>query len=156
MLRVVVIALERLFVATGSEKAGGASETKLADLKIATSWNHIEAALAYSRGYPLCPGQEGVRPDGLLEKGFDWYVQKQRQTRRGLAEYTALQWRFSQLEGEAIARIRKQARCNYQSDRHDRRAVGRQDQSQPALSLLVALAAAIAGAFALGAKLIGS
>ena len=73
---VVVIALERLFVVAGAEKRGGDSETKLADLKLATSWNQIEATLAYAYGCPLLVlVEEGVRADGLLEKGFDWYVQ---------------------------------------------------------------------------------
>src|SRR5262245_30321892 len=73
---VVVIALERVFAPTGSEKRGGANESRHVDLKIATPWNQIEAALAYARGYPLLVlVEEGVRADGLLEKGFDWYVQ---------------------------------------------------------------------------------
>ena len=73
---VVVIALERLHIEQGSEKRGGPKQTPLADLKLATAWNQIEATLGYSRGLPLLVLlEQGVRPDGLLEKGFDWYVQ---------------------------------------------------------------------------------
>jgi hypothetical protein len=73
---VVVIALERLHIARGSEKRGGPDESPLAEVKLATAWNQIEAAMAYCRGCPLLVlVEDGVRADGLLEKGFDWYVQ---------------------------------------------------------------------------------
>src|SRR5262245_20274744 len=73
---VVIIALERLYIESGSEKRGGTSQTALTDVKIATPWNHIEATMGYDRKLPLLVlVEEGVRADGLLEKGFDWYVQ---------------------------------------------------------------------------------
>ena len=73
---VVVIALERLHVVQGSEKRGGPNECALSDVKIATAWNQIEATMAYCRGFPLLVlVEDGLRADGLLEKGFDWYVQ---------------------------------------------------------------------------------
>jgi hypothetical protein len=153
---VVVIALERLFVATGSEKRGGASETKLADLKIATSWNHIEAALAYSRGYPLLVlVEEGVRPDGLLEKGFDWYVQSVKldaaSLNTPLFNGVLASWKAKL----SRASESKPAATTNPTDMTVAQLVGSLKASQ-LWSLLVALAAAIAGAFALGAKLIGS
>lgn len=74
---VVVIALERLHIEQGSEKRGGPKEQALSDVRLATAWNQIEAALGHSRGLPLLVlKQTGVRADGLLEKGFDWYVQE--------------------------------------------------------------------------------
>lgn len=74
---VVVIALERLHIEQGSEKRGGPKEQALSDVRLATAWNQIEATLGHSRGLPLLVlKQTGVRPDGLLEKGFDWYVQE--------------------------------------------------------------------------------
>lgn len=73
---VVVIALERLHIEQGSEKRGGPKQAVLVNQKLATAWNQIEATLGYSRGLPLLVLlEQGVRPDGLLEKGFDWYVQ---------------------------------------------------------------------------------
>jgi hypothetical protein len=42
-----------------------------------TVWNQIEAAMAYSRGLPLLVVVEhGMRPEGLLEGRYDWYVQE--------------------------------------------------------------------------------
>lgn len=72
---IVVVALERLSITSGVEKRGSSLSMALSDVKIATPWNHIEAALAYARNLPiLVIVENGVRQDGLLEKGFDWYV----------------------------------------------------------------------------------
>jgi len=44
---------------------------------ITTPWNHIEAALSYSQGLPLLViVANGVRTEGLLEPGHDWFVQR--------------------------------------------------------------------------------
>lgn len=73
---VVVIALERLYIESGIEKRGGPLEAPIANIKIATPWNQIEATMGYVRKLPLLVlVEEGVRADGLLEKGLDWYVQ---------------------------------------------------------------------------------
>lgn len=73
---VVVIALERLYIESGTEKRGGPAATPIARMKIATPWNQIEATMGYTRKLPLLVlVEEGVRADGLLEKGLDWYVQ---------------------------------------------------------------------------------
>lgn len=72
---VVVIALERIHVESATEKRGSPAEGQLRDVKLATPWNQIEATLAYSRRLPLLVlVEQGVRQDGLLEQGFDWYV----------------------------------------------------------------------------------
>lgn len=72
---VVVIALERIHVDSATEKRGSKAEGRLVDVKLATPWNQIEATLAYSRKLPLLVlVEDGVRQDGLLEQGFDWYV----------------------------------------------------------------------------------
>lgn len=72
----VVIALERSYYPSGLEKRGGAEETKLHEIKLTTPWNQIEASLAYSRGLPLLVlVEKGLRQEGLLEQGNDWYVQ---------------------------------------------------------------------------------
>lgn len=46
-----------------------------ADIRLATVWNHIEAALAYTRGLPvLVIAEHGLRSEGLLESRYDWSV----------------------------------------------------------------------------------
>lgn len=73
---VVVIALERLYVESGTEKRGGPSQAPIQGIKVATPWNQIEATMGYVHKLPLLVlVEEGVRADGLLEKGLDWYVQ---------------------------------------------------------------------------------
>jgi hypothetical protein len=72
----VVIALERSYFASGTEKRGGPKESALADIRLPTPWNQIEAAMAYARGLPLLLVVEaGLKSEGLLERGYDWYVQ---------------------------------------------------------------------------------
>ena len=45
-------------------------------MKLPTPWNQIEAALSYARGLPLLVIVEsGLKNEGLLENGYDWYVQ---------------------------------------------------------------------------------
>lgn len=73
---VVVIALERFQFPRGVERAGSAQERELADVRLPTVWNQIEAAMAYVKGLPLLViVDENIRADGLLEKGNDWFVQ---------------------------------------------------------------------------------
>lgn len=67
---VVVVALERLFIETGSEKRGSSASASLAGVRVATPWNHIEAALGYARKLPLLViVEDGLRQDGLLRRG---------------------------------------------------------------------------------------
>jgi len=71
----IIVALERTYFPTGLEKRGGIKESELTDTKFATPWNQIEAAMAYSKGQPLMLIiEEGLKSEGLLEKGYDWYV----------------------------------------------------------------------------------
>ncbi|WP_310461234.1 hypothetical protein [Sphaerotilus sp.] len=73
----VVIALERVHLGTGTERRDSPKAVPLHDIKFATPWNQIEAALAYAQKIPLLViAEDGVRQDGLLENGFDWYVIK--------------------------------------------------------------------------------
>lgn len=72
----VVIALERYYFETGIEKRGGPRETELSKVKLSTPWNQIEAAMSYAYDLPLMVlAEHGVKNDGLLEHGNDWYVQ---------------------------------------------------------------------------------
>jgi hypothetical protein len=72
---VLVIALERLSIEAGFEKPGGEGQQPVAHQAIATPWNQIEAAFAFAKRIPLLVLKEDkVRPEGLLEPRYDWYV----------------------------------------------------------------------------------
>jgi hypothetical protein len=71
----LVIALERIAIEQGFERPGASEQTVITTPSIPTPWNQIEAAFAYSKGVPLLVIKEDrVRPDGLLEGRYDWYV----------------------------------------------------------------------------------
>jgi hypothetical protein len=73
----VVIALERTHFEQGTEKRGGKSEKHLSDVTLPTPWNQIEAAMSYARGLPLLVlVEKGLKSEGLLERGYDWYLQE--------------------------------------------------------------------------------
>lgn len=70
----LVIALERVFFERGIEKRGGPQEKALSNIRLATPWNQIESAMAYVKELPiLVITEDGIRAEGLLEKGYDWY-----------------------------------------------------------------------------------
>lgn len=71
----VVVALERTFVAQALDRRGSPKETPVANICLPTVWNQIEAAMAYVRGHPLLViVEDSLKPEGLLEMGYDWYV----------------------------------------------------------------------------------
>lgn len=73
---VVVVAFERSFFPSGTEKRGSKAATSVRERRYTTPWNHIEAALAYKQGLPLLVlAEEGVQREGLIEEGHDWYVE---------------------------------------------------------------------------------
>jgi hypothetical protein len=73
---IVVIALERSYFPAGLDKRGGPRQAGLAEVRLPTPWNHIEAAMAYTKHLPLLVIVEaGLKAEGLLEPGYDWYVQ---------------------------------------------------------------------------------
>lgn len=72
----VVIALERTYFPTGIDRRGNPKQENLTDIRLPTPWNQIEATMAYCHNHPLMVIIEhGLRSEGLLEKGYDWYVQ---------------------------------------------------------------------------------
>jgi hypothetical protein len=72
----IVIAFERIHIDQGLEKRGTGAEKILSDVNIPTVWNQIEPSMAYVLGHPLLVIVEnGIRSEGLLEAGYDWYVQ---------------------------------------------------------------------------------
>lgn len=71
----VVIAFERIAIETGFDRRGSAQQVALTGQRIPTPWNQIESAFAYAKRLPiLVIKEEGLRPEGLLEQGYDWYV----------------------------------------------------------------------------------
>lgn len=71
----IIVALERTYFPNGIERRGSLKEKTLAEVRYATPWNQIEAAMAYTKGQPiLVIIEEGIKSEGLLEKGYDWYV----------------------------------------------------------------------------------
>jgi hypothetical protein len=73
----IIIAFERVHVVDGTEKRGSPEEKPVQNQNITTAWNQIEAAMAYTLGHPLFVLVEhGCRNEGLLEPGYDWYVQR--------------------------------------------------------------------------------
>jgi hypothetical protein len=155
----VVIALERTYFPSGIDKRGGPKESPLANVILPTPWNQIEAAMAYSKGHPLMViVEEGLKSEGLLEKGYDWYVQSVRLIPASLAtpEFNGVlaSWkeqvsaRKVDASNTPVPQAPKAA-----TDMTIGELVSGMRPSQ-LWSLLGTLAALVAGAFALGAKLI--
>jgi hypothetical protein len=72
----VIIAFERVHIESGLERRGSKEEAALSNQCLPTVWNQIEAAMAYVQHHPLlviC--ENGLRSEGLIETGYDWYVQ---------------------------------------------------------------------------------
>jgi hypothetical protein len=72
----IIVAFERLYAAEAVERRGSAQQHTLNNVKLPSVWNQIEATMAYVRGHPLLViVEQGIKSEGLLEKGYDWYVQ---------------------------------------------------------------------------------
>ena len=151
----IIIALERTYFPFGFEKRGGTKEKELSEKKYATPWNQIEAALAYSSGLPIMViVEEGVHEEGLLEKGYDWYVMSIK------LEPSTLN--SSEFNGVLSSWKRKveshQTKKTHPFDNEElaKLSVGefiKILKPSQLWSILAAIAALVAGAFALGAKL---
>ena len=151
---VVVIALERLYIETGTEKRGGPAKSALGDVKIASPWNQIEATMGYGRKLPLLVlVEEGVRADGLLEKGLDWYVQTITLSQDSLHTSTFNGVLASWKQKLAETPLKATPSKVQPGEMTVAELLGALKPAQ-LWSALVGLAAALAGAFALGAKLI--
>ena len=151
----VVIALERVYFPTGAEKRGGPGEVPLAEIKLPTPWNQIEAAMGLSRGHPmLVIVESGIRSEGLLEHGYNWYVQRVKLEAAALntGEFNGVLASWKQ---KIIQLPKKSVRDKAVTDFTVAELVGSLKPNQ-LWSLLGALAALVAGAFALGSRLFGS
>ena len=73
----VIIAFERVLISQGIEKRGHDDAKEIVPTKIPTVWNQLEAGMAYTRRLPLFVIVEsGIKEEGILEAGYDWWVQK--------------------------------------------------------------------------------
>ena len=71
----IILAFERLYIQDGTERRGSKQQSPLGNVTLPTVWNQIEAAMAYALGHPLLVLVEnGIKSEGLLEHGYDWYV----------------------------------------------------------------------------------
>jgi hypothetical protein len=71
----LILAFERLYIQDGTERRGSKQQSPLGNVTLPTVWNQIEAAMAYALGHPLLVLVEnGIKSEGLLEHGYDWYV----------------------------------------------------------------------------------
>jgi hypothetical protein len=156
----VVIALERTYFASGLERRGGPNQATLSEVSYSTPWNQIEAALAYKHGHPLMIiVEKGLRCEGLLENGYEWYVQSVDPTLLALntPEFNGVLSSWKRKLTERV--IPKSIAVPNQPKPLDQLTVGELVSSMKASqlwSVLGAIAALLAGAFALGAKLFHS
>jgi hypothetical protein len=71
----IIVALERSLLIEGIERRDSPKQAVLNGSKLPTPWNHIEAAMAYVHEHPLLViVEDGVKNEGLLEQGYDWFV----------------------------------------------------------------------------------
>jgi len=149
---IMVIALERSFFPSGNEKRGGNNEKSLVNISLATPWNHIEAAMAYSRHLPIFViTEEGLKAEGLLEPGYDWFVLPVPldQSKLNTAQFNGI---LSDWKGKVL---------KYKSSSVQRINAGEMSVAElvgslkpvQLWSLLLTLAGLIGGAFTLGLKL---
>jgi hypothetical protein len=150
----VVIALERSYFPTGVDKRGGPNEVPFTNVRLPTPWNHIEAAMSYARGLPLMVIVEaGLKSEGLLERGYDWYTLWVKPELAALHsnEFNGVlaSWKEKMLKG-----IKKTSPAKGPSELTVAELIGGLKPVQ-LYSVLAALATLVVGSFALGGKLFG-
>jgi hypothetical protein len=149
----VIIALERLYFASGTEKRGGLKEVALTGVKLPTPWNQIEAAMAYSRGLPLMVIVEaGLKSEGLIERGNDWYVQWVKPEAAALHS-TEFNGVLASWKQKMVQTSKKPSLSKAASDLTVAELTGGLKPTQ-LWSILATLTALLTGSFALGAKLL--
>jgi len=72
----IILAFERIHIEKGIDQRGSPKEAEISGVNLTTVWNQIEASLAYAYGRPLLMlVEKGLKTEGLLETGYDWWVQ---------------------------------------------------------------------------------
>jgi len=153
----VVIALERSYFPSGFDKPGGPKQTPLTEVRLPTPWNQIEAAMAYSRGLPLLVIVEsGLRAEGLLERGYDWFVEEVAAQAQALntVEFSGIlaNWKQKVVARASTTPAAPAPAAPSAAEMSVGQIVGSLKPAQ-LWSLLATLGALVAGAFGLGAKL---
>ncbi|MEL4887368.1 hypothetical protein N6P31_09830 [Pectobacterium betavasculorum] len=70
----LVIAYTRSEFGKGKELRHN-KEKELNNIKLPTTWTHIEGAIAYTYGLPIwIIAERNLKSEGLIEKGYDWNV----------------------------------------------------------------------------------
>lgn len=70
----LVIAYTRSEYEKGKELRSD-KENELNNVKLPTTWTHIEGAIAYAYELPIwILAESGLKSEGLIEKGYDWNV----------------------------------------------------------------------------------
>lgn len=153
----IVLALERTYFPIGLERRGGPNEAHLSEVRYPTPWNQIEAGMAFTRGLPLMViVEKGLQNEGLLEPGFEWYVQSIEPTASALntPEFNGVlsSWKQKVIE-RASATISGETKND--GDLLEQLTVGNLiSRMKPShlWSVLLALATLVGGAFALGGR----
>ena len=153
---VVIIALERTYFPAGTERRGHSKATELREVRLPTPFNQVEAAMAYCHQHPLLViVEEGLRYEGLLETGNDWFVMRVEPKAETLTttEFNGIlaSWK------ELVTAPRKESKPSPAPDVTQMTIGQLVGQLKPAhlWIILGALASLIAGAFSLGVKLGG-
>jgi hypothetical protein len=152
---VVIIALERTYFPTGTERRGHPDAVALSDVRLPTPFNQVEAAMAYCHGHPLLVIlEEGVRGEGLLERGNDWYVQLVKPNPGALTtpEFNGIlaSWK------EQVSAPRKGgSKASLDASQMTVVQLLGSLKASQLWSVLAALVVLVGGAFTLGAKLLG-
>lgn len=106
----VIIAFERTHIEKAVDRRGaGEHERVLVDVNLPTVWNQIEAAMSYVHDLPLLVIVEnGLKSEGLLETGYDWYVQWVRlePSELGQVEFQGVLADWKQRAGEHAAGLK--------------------------------------------------
>jgi hypothetical protein len=157
----VVIALERTYYPSGFDKPGGPNQSAISEVRLPTIWNQIEAAMAFSRGHPLMVIMEkGLKSEGLLSQGHKWYVQKVVVDAASLStvEFNGVLGSWKSKVIQHASKKSEAAKSKSQINLSDWTVGDLLRGLRPAQlwSILAAITALAAGAFALGAKLLGA
>jgi hypothetical protein len=152
----VIIALERTYFSDGIDRRGNPEAVPLKDVRLPTSFNQVEAAMAYTFGHPmLVIVEQGLREEGLLERGNDWFVQRVKVARESLlaTEFSGVlaSWK------EQVLTSKKGKKFTDKSA-GDMTIVELLGSLKPAQlwGALGSLAVLVGGAFSLGAKFFGT
>jgi len=65
----VILGFEQTFARAGVRKRASPEEAPIAEIKVPTAWNHLEAGILFSLGLPLLVFREDGIGDGIFDNG---------------------------------------------------------------------------------------